>query len=133
MNANDLMLSDWVYSSKEKESGQVCELRGDFVEIDVELPKGQACWIDGKPENFEGIPLTEKILKLNGWDKYPFQNYLENKKVIEFCLRGMGGNWFYCSNENGENDIVDIRYVHELQHLLRIFGYGDLADDFKIE
>lgn len=136
MNAGELMLDDWIRHIDEMEPGQVYELRDDFIEIDIDLSQegqeGQECWIDGDPDDFEGIPLTEEMLKLNGWDKYPFQCYLSNKKVIEFCLRNAGIG-FYCSNENGENDIVNIHYVHELQHLLRIFGYGDLADNFKIK
>ena len=133
MKATDIMINDWVYLSKAtKYPMRVTSIDENNCYLDFEGNEGDP--FDGiyGEDGIAPIPLTEEILKLNGWDKYPFQGYLSNKKLIEFCLRN-DGIGFYCSNENGENDIVDIHCVHELQHLLRIFGYGDLADDFKIE
>lgn len=131
MERTDIMINDWVYmTDKSLYAMQVVSIDGYNCELD--FPENEADYFDGiyGENGIAPIPLTEAMLKLNGWDKYPFQGYWENKKVIECCLR-KASNGFYCSN--GEDDIVRIDYAHELQHLLRLLGYGDLADNFKIK
>ena len=130
------MLGDWIYSKEEDECGQVCELREDFVEIDVELPKtGQACWIDGEPEGFSGIPLTEEILELNGWrcsgdhwdhPDIPYRLIVCNAedKCFLLSIKTLKKSLLYIS---------ELRYIHEFHNFLRMVGFTDEADDFKIK
>ena len=133
MKATDIMINDWVYLSEAtKYPMRVTSIDKDNCYLDFEGNEGEP--FDGiyGEDGIAPIPLTAEMLKLNGWDKYPFQSYWENKKVIEFCLREAGVG-FYCSHKNGEDDIVGVCYVHELQCLFRIFGYEDMADNFKIK
>ena len=64
---------------------------------------------------FEPIPLTAEILEKNElppyeWLKIYFQGEYGN--ITDFSMR--------------------LKYVHELQHALRLCGLNDLADNFKI-
>lgn len=130
------MLGNWIYSKEEDECGQVYELREDFVEIDVELPKeGQACWIDGEPEDFHGIPLSEETLELNGWRRsgdrwgHPDIQYwliewdVADKRFL-IALETLGKSLLHIS---------ELRYVHEFQNFLRAAGFVDEADTFKVK
>lgn len=131
MKANELMLGDWIYHKDEREAGQVYEIREDFIEIDVDLPKeGQACWIDGEPEEFEGIELTENMLLENGWTYNPYDkdwtHLNTNKIVIEQVLED--GRFVYSVLD----DEFTFTYAHELQHIFRLVGLDKMADNFKI-
>lgn len=75
------------------------------------------------------IPLTEDILKTNGWKgtalywskhKVPFEISILICRTTPF-INGHGSVCYY------------IKYVHELQHALRLCGLQKLADNFKIE
>lgn len=83
------------------------------------------------------IPLTLEILKKNGWietkhkvDEDNFEWYVyENPEVKEIVFQyypqsniDMFSTFYY-----GDSEMIQINYVHELQHLL--FGFGI---DYKI-
>lgn len=96
-------------------------------------------------DELELIPLTEEILKANGFEEssmglvlYPRGKYGEDGGVItdfiNICLRKDGTirgieismhyyhfqcNYVFC-------------FVHELQHALRLCGLNDIADKFKV-
>lgn len=125
MNANELMLNDWVHHINEKEDGQVYEIREDFIEIGVHLPKeSQACWINGDPEDFAGIPLTKDILNLNGF-RYIYNHSLKYDKP----------QYFYNEDLDLEINVstFSMQYVHEFQNLLRLYRFNEQADNFKIK
>lgn len=81
-------------------------------------------------DDIEPIILTEEMLMLNGFEKYPWNNsavqfvFLDEEALIHY------GSGIFCYKENTN---IKIKYVHELQHLLRLCGLNDLADNFKIE
>lgn len=88
-------------------------------------------------ESITPIPLTIEILKKNGWNgdyssTYPlfdgFQDdgdgYLEISVFEDGEIRATIN---LC-----EYDLFPIKYVHELQHALRLCGLNDLADNFKV-
>lgn len=120
MKVTDIMVGDLVRLKNTQETIRVKEL----INNDVDWIVHQG--INGSWECFEcvgwysyddiePIPLTGKILK---------KNHLE-------CLTGF--NIYF--RGNGE-DIAAYRifpeYVHQLQHILRICGRCDDADNFKI-
>ena len=78
------------------------------------------------PSFLKPLSLTETLLKLNGWelldsnDKDVFwKEDSTNFIVSSWC------DFFY-------RDEIPIRYVHEFQHILRLCGYANLADTFKV-
>ena len=125
MKANELMIGDWICSSETKTNGQVCELSEDLIEINVTLPKDrQACRIDGRPQNFEGIPLTKEIILLNA-NRFSLKH---KDAPIPF---GFGNDKFFCVYRR--NYKFKVKYIHEVQNFLRVIGFSDEADNFIIE
>lgn len=76
----------------------------------------------------EPITLTPEILEANG---FLSNGEFPNKDHIKVC-HGICGNesWYvtFCECYG-----FDIKYVHELQHILRLVGLTKLADNFKIK
>ena len=87
--------------------------------------------------NIEPIPLTSEILEKNGF-KVPIFASILNPERLQFALptnefvpskfitRNIYDNFFMM------NDFIQIQYVHELQHALKLCGLNELADNFKI-
>lgn len=120
MKASELMIGDWVKLMNPK--GECI----DYVKIDANLfgiflRDGEEGFV-----RFEPIPLTPEILQKNGCtmiDKgdYGEWHIKENPNIplwqhTEFII--FGG--------------IEIHFVHELQHALKLCELDDLADGFKI-
>lgn len=80
--------------------------------------------------NAERIPLTPEILEKNGFgDGGGYLTRIVSGRLVEICLMHnipmyVKAEWSYC--------FPHPKYVHELQHILRICGLNDLADNFKV-
>ena len=87
-------------------------------------------WIFGDYEGCEPEPiiLTPEILEKNGWKETEYwHEYQDGKNTIQCCLPDMRGRI------NGiEIEHFKCEYVHQYQHLLRLCGLNELADNFKI-
>ena len=115
MRASDLMFGDWV-----NYLGKPTRINGavDFT----------------RAKDFEPIPLTAEILEKNGFRKgsyiggyyYPLFTF----RVIP-TTRDMDS---YFDKVEMIEDVVfyHCRYVHELQHALRLCGLNELADNLII-
>lgn len=130
IKCRDLMVGDWVTN----EHGFPAQI------INV----GDACayTIFGDNENDEGepwvfdnyvylpvpIPLTSEILEKNGWKETEYwHEYKDSNTIIQYSLSNIWGII------NGiEIEHFKCEYVHQLQHLLRLCGLNELADNFKI-
>ena len=90
---------------------------------------GDTLWVfednEYKPQP---IPLTPEILEKNGWKEAQFwHEYQDGKNTIQSCLPDMRGII------NGvEIQHFKCEYVHQYQHLLRLCGLNELADNFKV-
>ena len=86
------------------------------------------------------IPLTEELLKINGFDlisadysdKSPY--YIAHYQI---ALRPYHNFSLTCFGKSIYVDLLDgkaeVMYVHYLQHHLRLAGLYDLANNFKIK
>ena len=87
-------------------------------------------WIFGDYEGCEPEPiiLTPEILEKNGWKETEYwHEYQDGKNTIQCCLPDMRGRI------NGiEIEHFKCEYVHQYQHLLRLCGLDELADNFKV-
>lgn len=89
----------------------------------LELTKDNCRWCLADYSEVESIPITHEILKKNGWEntEYTPLIYTHNEHGIEFwaSLKGIenGGTVTYHDEE-----LLDIKYVHELQHILWALG-----------
>ena len=123
MKAEDLMIGDWVnYQSEQQEVDfRVTEITEKYVKSDF-------CCDEFFYNEITPITLTDKILEKNG-----FGYKEEDDNLTHYYL---GDRW-YLSNpdlhigtynkgvywlNHWDNAIYGIKYVHELQHALRLTG-----------
>ena len=90
---------------------------------------GDTLWVfednEYKPQP---IPLTPEILEKNGWKETEYwYEYEDGNTIIQYSLSNIWGII------NGiEIEHFKCEYVHQLQHLLRLCGLDEIADNFKI-
>lgn len=84
------------------------------------------------------IPLTEEILMANGFE-CPFEECVFEMRSMEYsiyvCLKRHCINIQVNFREIADEAFIRVhcKYVHELQHALRLCGLNELADNFKIK
>lgn len=126
---------------------------GDFVrininDIDAFIAKVSGIWTDGAimvngivskhpPEYVEPIILTDDILnQIAEYLDYRDSWVLKGKGgqlMLDVCQRADGHYYFLYTDDEAlwrGDYFACCRYVHELQHVLRVTGHGDLADNF---
>jgi len=128
MDCKSLMLGDWV--EFQGEYYRIATLKKSGV---IELQYSDGTLVDLTTSRIENvikpIPLTPKILELNGWRCY---------KTISSSNWALGGLYIdgncgcYKMFIGSNNNTIKLNYVHQLQHLLRACGYDDLADNFLV-
>ena len=140
MKANELMIGDWVkYTKKRDQYFQVIEnpktiyIRiENIIEegVNEECRQGDSEWKEY--DEIEPIPLTEEILKANGFARKPLLKSWTIDGELELIEDSMGNTkleyWFSVSDQY----ICPIHHVHELQNALRLCGLDELADNFKL-
>lgn len=114
MKANELMIGDWVCCTDPKPF--------KIVEISIIDPHEYITGSDGfdvDVSDLQPIPLTAEILNSNFPDVrhgvfWSWNDIISSENV----------NWFELRIEIGLDEILtrNIRYVHELQHALRLCG-----------
>ena len=125
MKATELMIGDLVCLIDDTNYELPLKVDGTVTE-DISLEgDGFLGGIDGL---IRPIPLTYEILKKNGWKETEYcYEYRDYKNTIQCCLPDMIGRINGVEIEN-----FKCEYVHQYQHLLRLCGLDELADNFKI-
>lgn len=129
MEANELMIGDWVsYNGKELPC-RVVSIFGNSIRFDNGTPQD---WMSDV-KNFTPIPLTAEMLEKNGFvksygvsDTPPYDKDEEGNMYYSFKGEHKFWGWWQPDNTyyipaNAMGDIV-IKYVHQLQHALRLAG-----------
>lgn len=125
MKAKNLMIGDYVRHKSSKYIIQIDSVLEDGV--NYEYCQGGLDYID--EDKIEPIPLTEEILKANGWQllsNYDREAYYAPNGVFSLDFR----NGLFRLIIHG--NIVIIEHVHQLLHDIRICGLNELADNFKL-
>ena len=127
MKLTDLAILDWVLINNTPHRIQAID------SIDSEILADDELYYVGEDrhhseDKIEGIPLTYEILNKNGWkDDGLWYEYIDDKSTIQSCLPDMRGII------NGvEIKEFQCKYVHQYQHLMRLCGLDELADNFKV-
>ena len=125
MKATELQIGDWV--GRVFDDKRIIE---DYRQVDW-IRTGEIgmryckVWSIGC---IEPIPLTPEILEKNGWKETEYwHEYKDGNTIIQCSLHKIWG----IINEI-EIEHFKCEYVHQLQHLLRLCGLDELADNFKV-
>lgn len=112
MKADELMKGDWVLD-KHGDSIQVREILEDGINGEWD---GSECYgVEAYIDEIKPIPIDEDILEKNGWKAGERGEYRREPYKLFQTKKG----WDFCYGFQG---ITDIRFVHELQHILRMLG-----------
>lgn len=118
MNAKELMLDDWVKCLDATHTRKVCaQIEAIEEGYSVLVKEDISNWFISR-EYIEPIPLTFTMLIENGFEhQMPYNDYaLGDKLALHEC-----GEGFAVTGGIGSfNTRLQINYVHELQHLLRL-------------
>jgi hypothetical protein len=129
LHAKDLMIGDWVYIEHTEDG--VAPYK-EVICIKAEDLCRDACIIE---THYEPIPLTPEILEKNGFKKLSFSgwefDYEDEDEVLKYKILWRNDypknysthltvNSF--SADFGSFKSFNIKYVHELQHVLRLCG-----------
>lgn len=124
MELNNITIGDWIgYPLEIENNGKKVKT---LFHIKIKTPE-QLCHILQRIDNFEPIPITNDILKLNNFINGNSGSHLYINN-IEIWYYGNGNLDIYQeklddSRELYENDIFfcrNIKYIHELQHALKL-------------
>lgn len=140
MKPTDIMLCDWVFHKNNNKAVKVEEI--------LILDNGELCinreWTNQegfsaiKLEALEPIPLTHEIMGKNEFSSFIIDGDMYYKYFNYYIMR--------CQKLKHDAFILSIldsvtykllfnrtvKYVHEFQHVLRIFNLNIFADNFKI-
>lgn len=135
MKPNELMIGDWVIDAGitsrtvYKRINRTDERSNSCVADDYKVILGEA--------GIKPIPITPEILEANGIRHYKDCGRLSYYKRmdIDFVIRyEIYSGYIEIKLCDGNSISVErITKVHELQHVLRLIGMNDLADNFVIE
>ena len=127
MKPTDLMIGDWVLINNTPHKIQAIDSIDAEIQADDELYYVEEDRYHSE-DKVDGFPLTPEILEKNGWKETQYcHEYQDGKNTIQCCLPDMRGII------NGiEIEHFKCEYVHQYQHLLRLCGIDELADNFKI-
>ena len=125
MKATELMVGDWVCLKDDIKCELPLKIDGVLTD-DISL-EGEG-FLGGAEGLIRPTPITPKTLVKNGWKETQYwHEYQDGKNTIQCCLPDMRGRI------NGiEIEHFKCEYVHQYQHLLRLCGLNELADNFKV-
>ena len=113
MRADELMIGDWVLNTFGNPI-QVKELLEDG--INGEWDGGELYGVEAYYDDIKPIPIDEDILERNGWVGAGENMFVKQLYRITKADKVWGVAY-------GIAYIAEIRYVHELQNIMRMTGY----------
>lgn len=152
MKTTDLMCGDWVLINGTPHRIQAIDSVDEEISADDELyfVGEDRCHSEDK---IEGIPITKEILQENDWG-YVCETYFHKYGIKSFpeiritaFIKNIGKlhleiinnylhiwfNYFLDYERMDADVIVPIKYIHDMQHALRLCGLNELADDFQVQ
>ena len=139
MKATELMIGDLIFINNTPHKIQAID------SIDAEILADDELYYVGEDrchseDKIEGIPITPEILEKNGWERDIDKEWEYNNSHIlpHYCYQWEKQNVkieMYAGLEGFTISLIIGRRfyaVHELQHVLRLCGLDELADNFKV-
>lgn len=130
MKANELMIGDLVHCITDNTTHRILRLN---TKCDMPFMEGSEWYADEKDRanvlsDVEPIPLSTEILEANGWRSIggQFDDWYDNDEAPFFVEISQ-------ESTSLSVNLLTCRYVHELQHALRLVGMIQSADNLIIE
>ena len=121
MKANELMIGDWVLFS-----GEPKRVRSIVVSDDNRVERiyvfENTCQVSTIEAYIQPIPLTPEILEKNGFFRLGKQYNTWCMRGFNFSLDFIDGVFGYYEQGKPHNPTFVTKYVHELQHALKLCG-----------
>ena len=145
MKCREFQFGDWCCN----EYGlpmQMVDLGKDYAYATYEGDEGYP-WLfsDNKDDQPEPIEITDEMFSKNNWEECDYPLPYNHHEY--YYVKDEGGNHLVWNSEvlsiwldweEGKDDgayaniAMPIKYVHQLQHILRLAGMTELANNFKI-
>ena len=123
MKATDLMVGDWVCLKDDVQYESPMKVDGILVH-NISL-EGEG-FLGDADEIISPIPLPAEIMEKNGFNRYYESNFYSLLNGFNVAIADEHYITF------AFNVTITVYYVHELQHALRLCGFDELADNFKV-
>lgn len=145
MKCQELQIWDWITDGHGFPM-QITNVGDDYAYATFEGNEGGPWEFDDKDDKPQPIEITYDLLEANGWKalvkKYGITTcdfgriYESNGNYLKWYRYGITLYiWFDYKNANTGllADVnIPVKYVHQLQQVLRLAGMTDLANNFKI-
>ena len=141
MKCKELQIGDWI-QDKNGNPMQIIGVGDDYAYATFEGNEGDPWEFNDKDDQPCAIEITEDTLKQNKWEVQgyallPSEHYFVKDDGGNHLLWSHGtlSIWLACgeANDGAFSDVVlPCKYVHQLQHALRLCGLDELADKFKV-
>lgn len=130
MKTTDLMVGDWVQINGIPHKIQAIDSLDEEISADNDLYYigEDRCHSEDK---IEGILITPEILEKNGF--WVMENVANGAE--EYIAYVTDGLIFHYNRDNDyyfPNIPISWKYIHQLQQVLRLCGFDELADNFKV-
>lgn len=133
------MVGDWC-CDKHGFPMQITNVGEDYAYATWDGNEGDPWEFNDKDDQPKPIPLTPEILEKNGWERDIDKEWEYNNSHIlpHYCYQWEKRNVkieMYAGLEGFTISLIIGRRfyaIHELQHVLRLYGLDELADNFKI-
>lgn len=125
MKVTDLMIGDWLHAKGFEVNTRVIGIESNAAWLD-----DKSVWCRRFEEEIDPIPLTAEILEKNGFKvvnrvgrvEYTMEDYFHVIEIYEY-----NDMTYWMHSESKEFNlptarVININYVHELQHALRMCG-----------
>ena len=141
-----LMVGDWC-CDKHGFPMRITNVGDDYAYATFEGNEGDPWEFDDMDDQPYAIEITRELLEANGWRAESFMAFPWNGFVLTYYFVKDEGDihlefkcdtltiWFnYDKSDDGASaDIsIPIKYVHQLQQVLRLAGMTDMANNFKV-
>ena len=133
-----LMVGDWC-CDRHGFPMQITNVGDDYAYATFEGNEGDPWEYDDKDDQPQPIEIAKVLLVNNGWEEGGF---LDPNYSYSFCSidrEGFNLEWkneylFITRINSGEipDMLSSVKYVHQLQQILRLYGLNELADNFKV-
>ena len=142
LSVKELMYGDWCCN----EHGfpmQITNVGEDYAYATWEGNEGDPWEFDDKEDQPQPIPLTNDILRKNDWRERPLVLSLDSSVLTYYFVKDEGDThlefkrdtltiWFNYETGYYFDIAIPVKYVHQLQQVLRLAGLTDMANNFKI-